>query len=120
MLQRRIGSDGVLEMRSGTITSMRYRKASGVVHIELDGDDGEKRIISSDAPVSPFTAGQQVRVLLRRMHGKAAAGWRVIAMAHSDASSWEIIRVSRLSTARPEQLLGAEHKPRATFAKDEL
>lgn len=114
VLQRRVDEAHELELVSGTIMSVRFKKSTGTVFIELESEAGEARILASDGPIGPFSAGHEVKVLLRKVHGKAAASWQVVGMAAAGADGWQLLRVDGLPgrpVASSGELLG-KHAPR--------
>ncbi len=99
-LLRRLDDEGDgadLVTKKGVILSIRYRvhEKQSVLEMDLDGDD-EKQLILADGGVGPFSAGDRVRVLVRRDRKRAYAGWRLIAVGHADADGWQMLAVSGL------------------------
>lgn len=86
-----------LSFMTGTISSIRVPHGSGHALIELRlNDEGERRIIAAEGPVGPFSAGDPVRVMVRRDSARAAAGWKLIGMAHAKADGWQILAITGL------------------------
>jgi hypothetical protein len=97
LLKRLDGEASEIEQWIGTILSVRYSPGSGHVSVELSADEaGEMRVVESEAPIGPFSAGDRVRVLMRRVSGRAAFAWRVVAVAGEQADGWQLMRVRAL------------------------
>jgi hypothetical protein len=86
-----------LERTKGVISSIRFRPRDhqSVIELEVEGEE-EKRLILADGVVGPFSAGDQVRILIRKDRKHAFAGWRLIAIGHADADGWQMLAVTGL------------------------
>jgi hypothetical protein len=92
-LLRRLMED--LESKKGVIASVRYRARDNQTVIEMeDGDD--RALILTDGAVGPFSAGDHVRILVRRDRKQALAGWRLVAIGPAGTDSWQMLAVSGL------------------------
>lgn len=85
-----------LEVVNGQIISVRFHRPTGQVLVELEVDGGDRRVLEADGTVGPFSAGHRVAVVMRRIRGKAAVGWRLVAMGAEHADGWQILRVRGL------------------------
>jgi hypothetical protein len=90
------GAKRPLEQHTGTIVSLRFHRPSGHVLVEVEIDGGERRIIEAEGVVAPFSAGDRVAIVIRRIKGHAAAGWRLVAMGQERSDGWQILRVESL------------------------
>jgi hypothetical protein len=109
-----------LELLSGILLSVRFQRSSGQVFLELEPDNGERRIIVAESPVGPFSAGQRVKMLIQKLRGNANAGWRLLALAGDHADGWQIIRVRGLPgspTPADGELLGEREQMARRFLK---
>jgi hypothetical protein len=92
-LLRRMMED--LESKTGIISSIRFRARDNQTVIEIE--EGEERhLVLADGSVGPFSAGDEVRILMRRDRKAAYAGWRMIAIGPADTDSWQMLSVSGL------------------------
>ncbi len=96
LLRRVQGERPAVEIVTGTLLSTRWTRATDGVLLELELDGGDTRVVEADAPVSPLSAGLRVRAMVRKTSGRAAAGWRLIAMGREQADGWQLIRVADL------------------------
>jgi hypothetical protein len=99
-LTRRIerwGEKEELAFMTGTIASIRvpHNAAHALIELRLN-EEGERRIIAAEGPVGPFSAGDPVRVMVRKDHSRAASSWKLIGMAHAKADGWQILAISGL------------------------
>ncbi|MCC7384137.1 MAG: hypothetical protein IT384_20000 [Deltaproteobacteria bacterium] len=94
-LVRRLSEPG-LDHFGGLIVAVRLERASRRVVIDLDVDGGERRTLEADGPIGPFSAGQRVELIARRLPGRPQIGWRLIAMSAEGADGWQILRVQRI------------------------
>jgi hypothetical protein len=87
-----------LSFMTGTIASVRVPSGSSyaLIELNLDGGEGERRIIAAEGPVGPFSAGDPVRVLVRKDNTRASSSWKLIGMAHAKADGWQILAISNL------------------------
>jgi len=99
MLVRRLDRTDDLASVTGTILSVRLDKRTRHLMIELEPDHGTARIIDVGPRLGSFTAGHRVRALLRRVDGRARAGWRLVALSAERAEGWELMRVRGLEGA---------------------
>lgn len=97
-LLRRLDQPGrpELEVVKGHISSVRYDRRAQSTSVEVETDGDERRLFLADGPVGPFSAGDPVRLLVRRERTRASAGWRVVAMGHAKADGWQLLAVSGL------------------------
>src|SRR5262245_30870241 len=99
-LTRRIersGEKDELAFMTGTIASVRVPNHASHALIELRlNDEGDRRIIAAEGPVGPFSAGDPVRVIVRKDPTRASSSWRLIGMAHAKADGWQILAISGL------------------------
>jgi hypothetical protein len=93
-LLRRLMED--LESKKGVISSIRYRARENQTVIEIEGLDDERQLILAEGSVGPFSAGDRVRILMRRDRKQALAGWRLVAIGPSENDSWQMLAVSGL------------------------
>jgi hypothetical protein len=86
-----------LERTTGVIASVRYRprEDQSVIELEVDGES-DKRLILAEGVIGPFTAGDHVRLLIRKDRKHAFAGWRLIAAGPSEADGWQMLAVTGL------------------------
>lgn len=96
LLRRVHGDRAAVELLSATLVSTRWTRATDSVLLELELDDGERRVVEADAPVSPLSAGLRIRALVRKTSGRAASSWRLVAMGREHADGWQLIRVTDL------------------------
>lgn len=97
-LLRRLDDEGAgpdLETTTGVIASIRFRPRHNQTVIEVESEE-EKRLILADGVVGPFSAGDQVRILVRRDRKRAYAGWRLVAIGHAEADGWQMLSVTGL------------------------
>jgi hypothetical protein len=89
--------DHELSFMTGTIVSIRVPSgaSNALIELRLDGE-GERRIIGAEGPVGPFSAGDPVRVMVKRDSARAASSWKLIGMAHAKADGWQILAISGL------------------------
>lgn len=81
----------------GTIASIRVPQGATHALIELRLDnEGERRIIAAEGPVGPFSAGDPVRVVVKKDNTRAASSWKLIGMAHAKADGWQILAIAGL------------------------
>lgn len=99
LLQRLESSTGGYEVLVGTIASIRFREETGHAIIEMVTADDAQRLIRADAVVGPFSAGDPVRVLVRRDSTHALAEHRLVAMGHAAADGWQLIAARGLPGA---------------------
>jgi hypothetical protein len=103
-LLRRLMDD--LEAKKGVISSIRYRAKDNHTVIEIEGQDDERQLILAEGSVGPFSAGDRVRILMRRDRKQAYAGWRLVAMGPAENDSWQMLAVSGLP-GEPGEAYGA-------------
>ncbi len=85
------GHSDALEIANGTLMSVRFHRPTGRVWIEIEIDGAERRLIEADGPIGPFSAGHRVAIVMAKLHGKAAIGWRLIAMGGERSDGWQIL-----------------------------
>ena len=96
-LIRRFGTEPAnLEMAHGTIIAARWNRATEAIALEVELESGETRVVEAQAQIAPISAGQQVKMLVKKTRGHAAAGWTLIALARESADGWQILRVDGL------------------------
>lgn len=98
-LLRRLDDEGAgpdLESARGVIVSVRYKPRTEQTVIEVMEDEEERRLVLAEGPVGPFSAGDPVRILVRRDRHRAFAGWRLVAIGHAKADGWQLLSVSGL------------------------
>lgn len=99
-LLRRLDDDGTgadLEVALGVIASVRYKPRTRQTVIEIMAEEeNERRLVLAEGPVGPFSAGDPVRILVRRDRSRAYAGWRLVAVGHAEADGWQLLSVSGL------------------------
>jgi hypothetical protein len=84
-----------LQAIQGVIASIRYRARDDLTVIELE-EGSERRLILTEGVVGPVSAGDRVRVMVRRDRKHAIAGWRLIAIGAVEGFSWQMLAVSGL------------------------
>lgn len=96
----RANDEHELSFMTGTIASIRVpnNASNALIELRLEGE-GERRIISAEGPVGPFSAGDPVRVMVKRDNTRAASAWKLIGMAHAKADGWQILAISGLPGA---------------------
>jgi hypothetical protein len=94
-LLRRFDRDE-LALLTGTIMSVRVQKTTGHALVALHTEDGERRVVYAEGFVGPFSAGDPVRVLVKKENSRSAASYRLVAMSHAKADGWQILGVSGL------------------------
>lgn len=85
-----------VELLSGTIASLRYVPKTEHVTMELELDGGDRRVIEAEAPVAPFSAGNRVTTLVRRVAGRAQASLHLVALGRERLDGWVLLRVRDL------------------------
>ncbi len=77
-----------------SIASVRYRTEDNLSLIELRKEGGKRQVVLAKGRISPFTAGDQIRVVLRKESKKALAGWRLVAMGYQSEPAWRLLGLS--------------------------
>lgn len=85
-----------LELVRGRIDAIRYREADGAAVVDIGLPSGAKRVVAAHGPVGPFSAGDNVRVLIRRERHGSWAEWRLISMSYKKQDGWKLIAVEGL------------------------
>jgi hypothetical protein len=93
-LLRRLDTSSDLMVVRGVIAAVRYHKKLAVSVLELEPEAGDdRRLIIAEGTVGPFTAGDEVKLLVRRDPSRALAAWRMVAMGRGNADGWQLISV---------------------------
>lgn len=122
LLRRRVDEADGLRLVSGTLVSLRWRARSGRVLVELLEAEGGSRVIEADTSVAPFSAGDRLRAMIRAVPGRAATGWRLVALGRAEAPGWQLLRVDAPAVEAAPLLGGTEGRrgdrvvPRAASA----
>lgn len=96
LLKRFASGQAALELAEGMIVAARYVKSSETVVLELELPGGELRVVEAEGTIAPLSAGQKVRLLVKKVRGRAAAGWSVVALGRDRAEGWQLLRVDGL------------------------
>ncbi|MFO0726773.1 MAG: hypothetical protein U1E65_23500 [Myxococcota bacterium] len=96
-LMRRLESErSEVELMTGTLLSLRYNPRTERVTIEVEVDGGDRKIIEADGAVAPFSAGNRVTALVRRVSGRASAGLHLIGLSKEGHDGWTMLRIHGL------------------------
>lgn len=109
-LLHRLQRDGELEVLRGTIAAIRFHKRLGVSIVEVeDQDTEERRVVLAEGTLGPFSAGDAVRMLVKRDQTRALASWRMIAVGPGAADGWQLLSVQGLPGAQPATAVSPRH-----------
>lgn len=86
-----------LELVHGRVDALRFRDADGAAVVEIGLADGTRRTIAAHGPIGPFSAGDEVRALVRRDRHGEWNEWRLVSMAFSKKDGWGLLAVEGLA-----------------------
>ncbi len=87
---------GELEIIRGRIDAVRYRAPDDAAVIRLKMKDGAMRVFAAHGPVGPFSAGDQIRAMVRRERHGHWAEWRLVSLSYAGDDGWGLLAVDNL------------------------
>jgi hypothetical protein len=101
-LLHRLENAGELEVLKGTIAAVRFHKRLGCSIVEVEDEHTEeRRVILAEGTIGPFSAGDLVRMLVKKDQTRALASWRMVAVGPAEADGWQVVSVQGLAAAQP-------------------
>ncbi|MEQ9498326.1 MAG: hypothetical protein RIT81_15745 [Deltaproteobacteria bacterium] len=96
LVRRMEDPEADLQIVRGRIDAVRYRPADDAAVVRLRLRDGSLRVFAAHGPVGPFSAGDQIRALVRREQFGQWAHWRLVSLSYAGDDGWGLLAVDNL------------------------